>query len=185
MREKLNENQTAQIALVAVLVIVVGFFFYKSFAGGSESSASTESSATVSEGSTPTAATSASSAPSGGKLPKAVESAYESGDTVVLLVHHEGGIDDRKVKEAAGVLEGMAGVAYFPVSVDKIAEYAPITGPLGVSSAPALIVVRRRGLNAGGDAQATVTYGFQTASDIRQAVVEADYKGPHLTYAPR
>jgi hypothetical protein len=184
MREKLNENQTAQIALVAVLLIVVGFFAYKQFSGGSSSSAAAPEAA-VSEESVPTASTSAAAAPPVTNLPKAVDSAYENGSTIVLLVHRDGGIDDRKVKEAAAVLAGMPNVAYFPVSVDDISRYAAITGPLGVAGAPALVVVRRRGLNSGGAAQATVTYGFQTSEDIRQAVIDSDYNGPQLTYAPQ
>jgi hypothetical protein len=183
MREKLNENQTAQIALVAVLLLVVGFFAYKHVSGSSESAAATTESTAIE--STPTAATSATMAPSLGKLPKAVESAYQGGSTVVLLFHRYGGIDDHLVKESALVLDDMSGVAYFSVPVDKSAKYAALTGPLGVSSAPAVVVVRRRALNAGGTAQASVLYGFQTASDLRQAVRDANYRGPRLTYAPQ
>ncbi|MBS1843545.1 MAG: hypothetical protein JST53_03915 [Actinobacteria bacterium] len=182
MREKLNENQNLQIALVAVLVVVVGYFMYSNFAGGSSSASEVSEPAE----STPTAATVASGTPPPvHPLPKRVDDAYKNGSTVVLLIHRDGGIDDRKVREAANVLSGMSDVAYFPVSVDKIATYAAITGPLGVSSAPALVVVRPRRLNDGGAAQATVTYGFQTAADIRQAVRDANYQGPTLTYAPQ
>jgi hypothetical protein len=183
VREKLNENQTAQIALVAVLVVVVGFFFYKNFAGGSGST-SEASEPAVAE-STPSSVTTAAGAPPVHHLPKAVDAAYEDGSTIVLLIHRDGGIDDRKVRSAATVLDTISNVAYFPVSVDKIAEYAAITGPLGVAGAPALIVIQPRRLSDGGAAQATVTYGFQTAADIRQAVRDANYRGPTLTYAPR
>jgi hypothetical protein len=183
VREKLNENQTAQIALVAVLIVVVGFFAYKNFAGGSESSS--EASEPAAAESVPTAATTATGAPPVHKLPAKVDQAYEDGSTVVLLVHRDGGIDDRKVRQAATVLDGMANVAYFPVPVDQIAKYAAITGPLGVAGAPALIVVSPRRLNGEGPAKASVTYGFQTAADITQAVRDADYSGPTLTYAPQ
>jgi hypothetical protein len=183
VREKLNENQTAQIALVAVLVIVVGFFFYKNFAGGSESSGETSESAAPET--TQVAATTATGAPPVHKLPQAVDAAYEGGSTVVLLIHRDGGIDDHLVRDAATVLHTMSNVAYFPVPVDQIAKYAAITGPLGVAGAPALVVIQPKSLSEGGAAPATVTYGFQTAADIRQAVRDANYHGPTLTYAPQ
>jgi len=78
----------------------------------------------------------------------------------------------------------MPAVAFFSAPVDEIARYSAITGPLGVSQAPALIVVRPRALNGQGTAEATVDYGFRGAADVRQAVVDAGYKGPNLTYAP-
>jgi hypothetical protein len=184
MRKKLNENPTAQMALVAILVLVVGVFAYKSFAGGSGSATSEASEPAASE-STPVAATTATGAPPIHKLPKPVDAAYEEGSTIVLLIHRDGGIDDRKVRNAAKVLDGMPDVSYFPVSADEIAKYAAITGPLGVAGAPALIVIKPKRLNEGGAAQATVTYGFQTAADIRQAVRDANYHGPTLTYAPQ
>lgn len=200
MREKLNENQTAQIALVAVLVLVVGYLVLGGIGGGSSSSsASSEASnegttvtaSTAAEPTsggtveaTPAAATSAVTAPAGRPLPKAVDEAYKNGETVALLVYRPGGIDDHKVAEAASVLGGMSDVAYFATPVDKIVKYSAITGPLGVSGAPALIVLRPRHLSEGGTATATVDYGFQSAADIRQDVIDARYKGPELTYAP-
>ena len=203
MREKLNENQTAQIALVAVLALVVGYLVLTNLGGGSSSSAasSTGSSETTTVSATvespegtatvsgtveaePTAATSAATAPAGRPLPKKVDRAYCDGETIALLVYRPGGIDDRKVAEASSVLTAMSGVAYFPVPVDEVARYSAITGPLGLSSAPALIVVQPRHLNNGGPAPATVDYGFQSKQDIKQAVIDAGYHGPELTYAP-
>jgi hypothetical protein len=201
MREKLNENQTAQIALVAVLLLVVGYVAYSNFGGGSSKAAtpSAETAATetgttevttTTESTTgtveaaPASATSGVTAPAGRPLPKKVEEAYKQGETVVLLVYRSGGIDDRKVAEASSVLTAMPGVAYFSVSVDKVARYSAITGPLGLSQAPALIVIQPRHLNDGGAAPATVTYGFQSKQDIKQAVIDAGYHGPELTYAP-
>lgn len=204
MRNKLNENQTAQIALIAVLALIAGYFVLSSMGGGGSSDAastpetSTETGTVVSTTATeptaesangtveaaPAAATSGVTAPAGRPLPKAVNDAYKQGDTIALLVYRPGGIDDKKVSEAASVLTDMAGVAYFSTPVDRVARYSAITGPLGLSGAPALIVVRPRRLNEGGTATATVDYGFQSAQDIKQAVVDASYKGPELTYAP-
>jgi hypothetical protein len=203
MREKLNENQTAQIALIAVLALVVGYLVLTHLGGGSSEAASTPAAegesvtASVSvetpEGTAsvsgtveaePAAATSAATAPAGRPLPKQVDRAYGDGETIALLVYRPGGIDDRKVADASSVLTAMSGVAYFSVPVDKVARYSAITGPLGLSSAPALIVIQPRRLNGGGAAAATVDYGFQSKQDIKQAVIDAGYHGPELTYAP-
>ncbi len=204
MREKLNENQTAQIALVAVLALVVGYLVLSNMGGGESSQAASPTTSEVGATETgttevtttttdptigtvaaaPAAATSGITAPVGRPLPKPVERAYEDGDTIVLLIYRPGGIDDTKVAEASAVLTTMPNVAYFFAPVDKVARYSAITGPLGLSQAPALIVVQPRRLNAGGAAPATVTYGFQSEQDIKQAVIDAGYHGPELTYAP-
>jgi hypothetical protein len=198
MREKLNENQTAQIALIAVLALIAGYFVLSSMGGGGSSEAAstppttevgttvttTTEPATGSVEAAPAAATSGVTAPAGRPLPKAVDHAYEQGETIALLIYRPGGIDDHKVAEASSVLTAMPNVAYFSAPVDKVARYSAITGPLGLSGAPALIVVRPRHLNEGGAAPATVTYGFQSAQDIKQAVIDAGYHGPELTYAP-
>jgi hypothetical protein len=200
MREKLNENPVAQIALIGVLVLVVGYFALTKLGGSSESEPSGETAVTESassetgapeeasaeglEGATPAASTSAVSAPIGKKLPHAVDAAYASGRTVVVLVYRDGGIDDKLVRQSAAGLEGTADVAFFAVPVKKVASYSAITGPIGVDQAPALVVVRKRGLNKGGPAPATVDYGFRDPSEVEQAVKDANYTGPQLSYAP-
>jgi hypothetical protein len=197
MRQKLNENPVAQIAVIAVLAVIVGYFVLSHLGGGSESesaapaaeSSETEAGATEEvagalEGSSPAAATSAVSAPTDEPLPKDIEAAYKRGETIVLLVYRPGGIDDSLTGAATSAVDGMSNVTFFEVKVGDIAKYSAITGPLGVNQAPALIVIRSSKLNGGGAAPATVTYGFQTASDVTQAVVDSGYKGPELTYAP-
>jgi hypothetical protein len=52
-----------------------------------------------------------------------------------------------------------------------------------VSRVPALVVMRPRNLS-GGTPQASVSYGFQTSQDVVQAVRDADYHGPVVTYHP-
>jgi hypothetical protein len=199
MRQKLNENPVAQIVLVCVLLVAGGYLLLTKVMGGGESASESPASTTVSapaeagapeaalesvEGETAEATAAAAVAPSGDRLPHPIEAAYRSGSTIVLLITHDGGIDDHLVSEAAGVLHGIPGVDLFTAPVSQIARYASITGPLGVNQAPALIVISPRALNGGAQAPATVTYGFQSASDIRQAVQDAVYHGPQLTYAP-
>jgi hypothetical protein len=193
MRQKLNENPVAQIAVIAVLLLVVGLFLLKGMGGGGEEAAEGSAEAPVATapaeegslgGSAPAAATSSVAAPISRSLPQDVDAAYRQGKTIVLLIYRPGGIDDDRVAAATSALSGFEGVALFTAPAREVARYSQITGPLGVNQAPALIVVRPRQLNGGGPATATVDYGFRSAADVAQAVVDAGYQGPELTYAP-
>jgi hypothetical protein len=184
MRDKLNENPVAQIALIAVLALLGGYLVLSSMGGESSgATAATESSAGV-ETAEPTAATSAVTAPIGKRLPRRVEAAYARGDTIALLIYRRGGIDDAAVRIASSVIGTMPGVAFFKAPTTKIARYSAITGPVGVNGAPALVVVRSRKRNGKAAAPATVTYGFQGPEEVRQAVIDAGYTGPEPSYAP-
>jgi hypothetical protein len=183
MRDKLNENPVAQIALIGVLVLVAAWFLLlkpsgeKSGSGGGESASSSESIEQVS-------ATSAIAAPAGRRLPHKVDAAYKHGDTIALLVYRRGGIDDKVMRIESRVITAMPGVAFFATPTDKVARYSAITGPVGVNRAPALVVVRARKHNHGAAAPATVTYGAQGPEQIRQAVIDAGYTGKQGSYAP-
>jgi len=200
MREKLNENPVAQIAVIGVLVLITGIFLMKSLGGGEasegEAEAPTAPVETGTEGTeaapgasleeaAPAANASSVSAPTARPLPDDIEAAYARGDTIVLLIYRPGGIEDRRVAGAASVLGQMPGVTLFTAPAGEISRYAPITGPLGVNQTPALIVVSPRRVSGGQAAAATVTYGFQGADELRQAVIDAGYRGPELTYAPK
>jgi hypothetical protein len=212
VREKLNSNPIAQVAVVAVLVVAAAYLLLSSGGGESgSSSASGTTEATVSvAGSgvtgTATAATpgaavegavaaagSESSVPSSSSAlptsipsrppPAPVTDAYKAGKTVVLLVVHDGGIDDRIVAHSTSVLSGMPDVALFVVPARRIARYSAITFGVDVQQVPALIVMRPRRLS-GHTPQASVSYGFQTKQTIAQAVRNASYDGPEVTYHP-
>ncbi len=204
MREKLNSNPVAQIALIAVLLIVVGYFLMSSMGGEEgEEASSGEVAATVNgvgaTGSSPgeavenavstleagaTASTAvpplpmATSAP-----PAAVVDAYESGSTVVLLIVHDGGIDDRLVRETSDLLGSLPGVSTFVVPAAKIARYAAITEGVGVERVPALVVVRPKRIDQAVPT-ASVSYGFQSGESVVQAVIDAGYEGPTVDYHP-
>ncbi len=200
MREKLNDNPVAQIAVIGVLILVVGIFALKSLGGGSEAEGETEAAAPVEvateagaepapgaslEESTQASAAASVVTPTQRPLPDDVEAAYARGETIALFIYRPGGIDDKLVSDVIGELEAMPGVALFTAPAGEIADYAPITGPLGVNQAPALVVVSPRSRNGDEPAPATVTYGFQSVADLRQAVIDAGYNGPELTYAPK
>lgn len=195
MREKLNNNPLAQVAVVAVLLIATGFFVLSSMGGGEEES---ESSAT-----TPTTATTAPAEPAAAAAtslatalspasslatdapppPRPVIDAWNANKTLVMLFVRDGGIDDRLVTAATARLGALSGVATFVVPARRISRYAAITEGVGVDRVPALVVVRPKRLDHTMPT-ASVSYGLQSPASIVQAVVDARYKGPTVDYHP-
>jgi hypothetical protein len=199
MRQKLNENPVAQIALVGVMLVIVGFLFISKMGGGESSPEAAVPATSEEEAAAPVvaepvttpgtapvipASTAAVSAPAARSLPHKVDTAYAEDKTIAVLIVRDGGIDDHLVREATEVTEKMTQVAFFSAKAKHVARFAQITGPLGVNQTPALIVIRPKDLNDGRPAPASVDYGFQTKVDIRQAVRDAVYRGRTLTYAP-
>lgn len=190
MREKLNENPLAQVALIGALVVVAAIFLLKGGGGESESGseAETETSVTTSApaitpaGETPATGT-AAAPPEAPPPPKPVTAAFDSGQTVVLLVVREGGIDDRMAKADTAALATVPGVALFVVPARHIARYAAITEGVGVNRVPALVVLRPKALSHGVPT-ASVSYGYQGAQSVVQQVTDARYKGRTLAYHP-
>jgi hypothetical protein len=196
MREKLNSNPVAQIALIGVLLLATGFFVMSSMGGGGEGGKESESeaaSAALGE-----AAPSEAEAPAGldaalamvsqasagaAPLPRPVYDAWKTGDTVVLLFVHDGGIDDKLVADATARLSALPNVATFIVPASKISRYAAITEGVGVSRVPALVVVRPKRLHEAVPT-ASVSYGFQSGESVVQAVIDAGYEGPTVDYHP-
>lgn len=197
MREQLNSNPIVQVAVIAVLLVGGAIFFLSSMGGGggeSESGGSLSSSASTGEGPAPSpvegaavpvegegaaAPTSLATRP----LPRPVLSAWKANGTVVLLFVHDGSVDDDLVKLASESLDGMPGVDTFVVPARRIADYTAITEGVGVDRVPALVVLRPKRLNQSVPT-ASVTYGFQNDASVRQAVIDAGYKGPTLEYHP-
>lgn len=206
MREKLNESQAAQVGLVAVLVVIALVFFLKS-KGGGEEEAESEAGPTVATvngetatGATPGEAVEAAVAglEAGGVAtgtggvptsvpapppPREFSSAYDSGQTVVLLVVDDGGIDDKLTSETSGAIEGIPNTTLIRVPLKQLPRYASITVGLELNRVPALVVMRPKKLSHGVP-QATVDYGFQTSQTAVQAVRDASYAGPEATYHP-
>jgi hypothetical protein len=196
MREQLNNNPMAQMAVVLVLLLAGGFFFISRMGGGGEEAGGEEVSAapTVTaegaealpaEGSLEAAEGGVVSAvpPATGKPPAAVTAAYDSGATVVLLFVRDGGIDDRLVRETTNTLSGLATASTFVVPAAEIARYSTITGGIGVERVPALVVVSPKKVT-GGVPTGSVSYGFQSQQAVVQAVIDAGYQGPTLDYHP-
>jgi hypothetical protein len=207
MRDAINNNPKVQLGLLGALVLVVGLMFAPQFlthkSGDSASSASTSAPASTpppTAGATTAGATAApSTAPPvaaattvspdalipGPGLPRPVIAAWNRGETVVLLVVRQGGIDDRLVRGSVQSLSGESAVAVFVTRAKGIARYSRITQGVGVSQVPALVVVRPRKVS-GSVPQAQVTYGFRDAQGVVQAVHDAVYSGKDdLPYSPR
>lgn len=208
MRDKLNNNPAAQVGLVVVLIAVAAFMFLKP-GGGEESEEAAPTEATVSiagteasgtatgatpgeavegavEGAVEAASAEAAAIPAAipaPPMPAPVASAYDSGETVVLLIVHDGGIDDKLVTGAAQQLRSRPGVAFFVVPAKQISRYAAITLGADVQQVPALLVMKPRDVSEGVP-QASVDYGFQTSQSVVQAVIDAGYDGPEATYHP-
>jgi hypothetical protein len=195
MREKLNSNPIAQVAMVGVLLLLAGVFFLHSGGGGGESgeevssgeatttATSAEEQLATAETGTVALAGASSVPPATAAPPAAVVDAYEAGDTVVLLFVHDAGIDDSLARDATSRLSGMPGVATFIVPAAKISRYAAITEGVGVNRVPALVVITPKRADHGVPT-ASVSYGFQSGESVVQAVIDAGYKGPTVAYHP-
>lgn len=206
MREKLNSNPIAQVALIGLLLLATGYFFLSSMGGSEEGEAESGSEVTATvngataSGATPGAAVegavesleavaapvSAAAPPAvvpTRPMPASVTRAYESGRTVVLLFVDDGGIDDHLVRDATVRLASLPGVATFVVPAKQISKYAAITEGVGVSRVPALVVMRPKRLHESVPT-ASVSYGFQSGESVVQAVIDAGYEGPTVDYHP-
>lgn len=193
MREKLNENPLAQMAVIAVLLLAAGFFVMSSMGGkgASEESEAPAATSLVTETATepPASVSSAlakvsqASASAAKPLPRPVNAAWHANKTVVLLFVRSGGIDDALVAAATSRLAVLPGVAAFIAPASEISRYAAVTEGVGVNRVPALIVIRPKRLHQTVPT-ASVSYGFQSGQSIVQAVVDAGYKGPTLAYHP-
>jgi len=193
MREKLNENPMAQIALVGVLLVLAAVFLLGKMGGGSEeeeggSAAADAAVASVAAeleaGQQPLKLPAPGSGPGAVPAPpRAVVDAVDAGEIVAILFVRDGGIDDRLVTEAVGKLDAIGGVATFVVPTRQIVRYVSIAQGVDLTRVPALVVIRPKNLSHTYD-PASVHYGFQSAQSVVQAVVDARYHGGTLPYHP-
>jgi hypothetical protein len=196
MREKLNSNPVAQVALLGVLALVVGFLLITRMGGSSDSttaSAPAPATATDATGTVVTPAAPAtpvtpgsgvtpppvadSNFKAGPGLPQDVVNAYDANKVVVLLVVNKGSVDDEKVKAIAARLHNRSDTALFTVESKDIAEYSRIAEGVDLQQTPALVVLRPKHLNKAAQPTASVEYGFRGPDSVDQAVEDALYKG--------
>ncbi len=210
MREAINSNPIVQAAVIGVLLLGTVFFCISSSGGGEEEEAAAPTEATVSVAGTESTGTATGATPgeavegaleaategageasvagalaatAAPPLPKAVLDAYRSNSTIVLVIVRDGGIDDRIVRNASAGLSGFRGTTVFVVPARQISRYAAITEGVGVERVPALVVVTPKQLDKSVPT-ASVSYGFQSAQSVAQAVIDAGYEGPTIDYHP-
>jgi len=194
MREKLNENPMAQIALVGVLLVLAAVFMLGKMGGGSEEeeeggSAAADAAvaavaAELEAGQQPLRLPAPGSGPGAvAPPPRAVVDAVDAGQVVAILFVRDGGIDDKLATEAVNRLDAIGGVATFVVPVHKLVRWVSIAQGVDLSRVPALVVIRRENLSHQYN-PASVHYGFQTAQSVVQAVVDARYHSGTLPYHP-
>lgn len=197
MRETLNNNPIAQLAVIGVLLVAAGFLFLSTTGGGEgegaggadaapASGGEVEVTSTAPEASGGVAATPAlppEAAATAPPPPRAVLEAFRANRTVALLFVRNGGIDDRLVVNATRGLRSLPDVSLFVVPAGRIALYAAIAQGVAVDRVPALVVLRPRSLGQGIPV-ASVSYGFQSPESVVQAVIDAGYRGRTLDYHP-
>jgi hypothetical protein len=198
MREAINSNPMVQAAVIGVLLLGAVFFFVSSSGGKEEESAAPESTLSVSETEPGTPAGEATAgqavaseasvagalaAAGAPPLPRAVVAAYRANSTIVLVIVRDGGIDDRIVRNASAGLAGFRDAAVFVVPARQISRYAAITEGVGVERVPALVVVTPKHLDES-IPSGSVSYGFQSPQSVAQAVIDAGYEGPTVSYHP-
>lgn len=213
MREKLNANPVAQVAILGILVLVAGFLLLTRMGGSSEETpaapAPTDATATTpvtpdATGAVPATPTppipgttpvtpDAGAAPvpvdsdfkAGPGLPQPVVDAYDANKVVVLLVVNKGSIDDDKIEAIAQDLDKRSDTDLFVVQAADVSDYSRIAQGVDLQQTPALVVLQPKNLSDGGQPTATIEYGFRGPDSVNQAVEDALYKGrDDLPYYP-
>ncbi len=105
----------------------------------------------------------------GSGAPARVQRAVQSGRTAVLFFFQRGGADDSATADAVAALRGRKGVAVFRAPVARLGDFRAVTGRLGISQAPAVVIVGKKG--KGGKAR--VVEGFVDPQTLAQEVADA------------
>ena len=99
-------------------------------------------------------------------VPPSVARALAKKRVVVLFFRQSGSADDRAVASAVNGLKGRKGVSVFSDNIARLARYRAAVGQLGISQAPAVVIV-------GSDGKAKVVEGFVDGGTLTQQVVDA------------
>jgi cytoskeletal protein RodZ len=104
--------------------------------------------------------------PAAASMAVRVARAVKSGRTVVLLFYQRGGADDSATADAVAGLRGHRGVAVFTTPVSTLGDFRAVTGNLGLSQAPAVVIVGKKG-------KARVVEGFIDPGTLAQEVADS------------
>ena len=97
--------------------------------------------------------------------PAALGRALSRGRTVVLFFFQPGSLDDEATAAAVARARGTRGVTVVSDRIRNVGRYGPIVGSLGVSQAPAIVIVDRR-------RQARLVEGFVDPQTLAQGIAD-------------
>ncbi len=99
-------------------------------------------------------------------MPLAVSRALNSRKIVVLLFRGTDSADDRAAARAVAGLRGQRGLAVFSDRIGRLGRYRAVVGDLGISQAPAVVIVDR-------GRAARVVQGYVDPATLAQDVADA------------
>jgi hypothetical protein len=97
--------------------------------------------------------------------PRPVRRALDARKTVVLFFFKHGSADDAATARAVAAVRGMRGVSVFTAPIAELGSYQAVVGPLGISQAPAVVIV-------GKGRRTRLTEGFIDVKAFRQDVLD-------------
>ena len=185
--QRINLPRPAIIAILGILVLAITFFVTK--AGDDAGSAATPTTSTTTTttatgtdtttGTTGTGTTGTTATPAkpkqplvaaGSGMPRDVAKAFNRNKVVVLFFYEPAAADDQATRAAVRAVRAAGGgagrVALFQDTVAHISDYRRVTGSLGVSQSPAMVVVDR-------NRKAELLQGYLDSGTIRQTVRDA------------
>lgn len=98
-------------------------------------------------------------------LPPKVGKAFKARRTIVLFFRQPAADDDATAK-AVGSVRGVKGVSVFSAPLSRLADYRRVVTGLGVTQAPAVVIV-------GKDRKARLVEGYVDPTTLRQQVRDA------------
>lgn len=99
-------------------------------------------------------------------VPAPVARALAARQRIVLFFYKPGSADDRATARAVSALRGQRGLAVFTDPIGRLARYRGVIGELGISQAPAVVIVRK-------DRTARVIEGYVDPATLAQDVTDA------------
>jgi hypothetical protein len=99
-------------------------------------------------------------------VPAPVARALDARKRIVLFFYNPGSADDRATARAVADLRGQRGLAVFTDPIGRLARYRGVIGELGISQAPAVVIV-------GKDRTARVIEGYVDQATLAQDVTDA------------
>ena len=194
MRDAINNNPIAQMAVVGVLLVITGLMLMMGPLKGRRKPPRPMALRARPlprrrwTGRLPLRARSPTATPvvPGPPLPRQVTAAQQAGKVVALLVVRAGGPDDRLLRGAVDqAFAAFPGLAFFATRAEGIARYARITQGVDVDRVPALVVVRPPGRPAASPAPRSGTGSATPPASCRRSATSSTRDRPSATRPSR